>query len=274
MAVSLCAGTGVAGVGLLAECVNPLTAGLGLANIGLYALVYTPMKRTSIANTWVGAVVGAIPPLMVRQPHARSEREREREAHAARTHTCMRTHTSVLALNGRMARQGWTAATNGLDSAAMLLGFILYAWQFPHFNALAWNLRGYVPVPPCAHAERERGTRTYTHRGRERERDETHREREIAMMMMMMMMMMRRTQTRTRPWHTTQRHGLPCCGPCLHHPIIGRFVLVHDSEQSMLAGWAGGACRDYAKAGYRMAAVASPALNARVALRYAVVRVS
>ena len=33
---------------------------------------------------------------------------------------------------------------NGLDSSAALLGYILFAWQFPHFNALAWNLRAYV----------------------------------------------------------------------------------------------------------------------------------
>lgn len=43
---------------------NPATAALGAANIGLYAGVYTPLKAISISNTWVGAVVGAIPPLM------------------------------------------------------------------------------------------------------------------------------------------------------------------------------------------------------------------
>lgn len=43
---------------------NNLTAGLGAANIALYAAVYTPLKVISISNTWVGAVVGAIPPLM------------------------------------------------------------------------------------------------------------------------------------------------------------------------------------------------------------------
>lgn len=43
---------------------NCTTAVLGAANIGLYAGVYTPLKVVSIANTWAGAVVGAIPPLM------------------------------------------------------------------------------------------------------------------------------------------------------------------------------------------------------------------
>jgi protoheme IX farnesyltransferase len=43
---------------------NALAASLGLANIVLYAAVYTPLKTVTIANTWVGAVVGAVPPLM------------------------------------------------------------------------------------------------------------------------------------------------------------------------------------------------------------------
>lgn len=92
--------TGTAGVAMLATMVNPLTAALGAANILLYTAVYTPMKRASIANTWAGAVVGGIPPMM-----------------------------------------GWAAVTNSLDPGAWVLGAILYAWQFPHFNSLAWNLR-------------------------------------------------------------------------------------------------------------------------------------
>ena len=48
-------------VALLTWGVNPLTGALGLFNIFLYTCCYTPLKRVSIANTWVGAVVGAIP---------------------------------------------------------------------------------------------------------------------------------------------------------------------------------------------------------------------
>eukprot|EP00127_Corallochytrium_limacisporum_P004088 Clim_evm33s157 gene=Clim_evmTU33s157 len=92
--------TGVTGVATLAELVNPTVALLGAGNIALYAFAYTSMKRTSIANTWVGALVGGIPPMM-----------------------------------------GWAAATGSLDPAAWVLGGLLYAWQFPHFNALSWNLR-------------------------------------------------------------------------------------------------------------------------------------
>ncbi|KAM4623982.1 protoheme IX farnesyltransferase, mitochondrial [Polymixia lowei] len=99
-AVSFALACGVPGVALLTLAVNPLTGFLGALNIFLYTCCYTPLKRLSITNTWVGAIVGAIPPVM-----------------------------------------GWTAATGTLDPGALLLGGFLYSWQFPHFNALSWNLR-------------------------------------------------------------------------------------------------------------------------------------
>ena len=43
---------------------NATAAALGAANIVLYAFVYTPLKQITVANTWVGAVVGAVPPLL------------------------------------------------------------------------------------------------------------------------------------------------------------------------------------------------------------------
>lgn len=55
--------TGVLGTAIL-SMVNSYCAVLGFSNIILYAGVYTTMKRTSIYNTWVGAIVGAIPPLI------------------------------------------------------------------------------------------------------------------------------------------------------------------------------------------------------------------
>ncbi|OWF46098.1 protoheme IX farnesyltransferase, mitochondrial-like isoform X2 [Mizuhopecten yessoensis] len=99
-AVSFAGVSGGLGLVILTLGTNPLTAALGAFNLGLYTMVYTPMKRTSTANTWVGSVVGAIPPMM-----------------------------------------GWAACTGGLEPGAWLLGAILFAWQFPHFNALSWNLR-------------------------------------------------------------------------------------------------------------------------------------
>ena len=55
---------GILGVTMLYVMVNPLTAFLGASTLFLYTAVYTPMKRLSVLNTWVGSVVGAIPPLM------------------------------------------------------------------------------------------------------------------------------------------------------------------------------------------------------------------
>lgn len=36
---------------------------------------------------------------------------------------------------------GWAAATGSLDAGAWILGAILFAWQIPHFMALAWLYR-------------------------------------------------------------------------------------------------------------------------------------
>lgn len=43
---------------------QPLSAWLGLAALGSYVLVYTPMKRVSSLCTVVGAIPGALPPMM------------------------------------------------------------------------------------------------------------------------------------------------------------------------------------------------------------------
>lgn len=52
------------GIFLLATQVNGLTAGLAALNIFLYVLIYTPLKAHSALCTIVGAVCGAIPPMM------------------------------------------------------------------------------------------------------------------------------------------------------------------------------------------------------------------
>jgi len=48
----------------LAAQVGNLTAYLAAATVAIYVFVYTPMKRFSSANTLVGAVTGAIPPVI------------------------------------------------------------------------------------------------------------------------------------------------------------------------------------------------------------------
>jgi protoheme IX farnesyltransferase len=55
---------GICGIAWLAVLVNPLTSALGVFTLASYVLVYTPLKRTTTLNTVIGAVPGAIPPVM------------------------------------------------------------------------------------------------------------------------------------------------------------------------------------------------------------------
>ncbi len=57
------------GVGYLAIVCNLLSAALTAITIGIYILAYTPMKRANTANTAVGAIPGAIPPMIGRISH-------------------------------------------------------------------------------------------------------------------------------------------------------------------------------------------------------------
>ncbi|KAI4334661.1 hypothetical protein L6164_013379 [Bauhinia variegata] len=63
-AVSWACSVGLTGTAILATQANMLAAGLAASNLILYAFVYTPLKQIHPVNTWVGAVVGAIPPLL------------------------------------------------------------------------------------------------------------------------------------------------------------------------------------------------------------------
>ena len=106
---------GVVGVGGLWFGVNPTVAFLGGLNIFLYAGVYTPMKRISVVNTWIGAVVGGIPPLM---------------------------GWAAAAGQSATGSGGWEELLLGEENVGgWLLAALLFAWQFPHFNALSWTIR-------------------------------------------------------------------------------------------------------------------------------------
>jgi protoheme IX farnesyltransferase len=54
----------VIGTVYLGLAVNWLTAALGAFTLATYIFIYTPLKRISTLNTLIGAIPGAIPPLM------------------------------------------------------------------------------------------------------------------------------------------------------------------------------------------------------------------
>jgi protoheme IX farnesyltransferase len=55
---------GAAGLAELAWFVNGLTALLAAVTLVVYVIVYTPLKRMTVLNTLVGAIPGALPPLI------------------------------------------------------------------------------------------------------------------------------------------------------------------------------------------------------------------
>lgn len=54
----------VAGISLLVVFTNLLTTGLAIASTILYSFVYTPLKRVGSIAVFVGAIPGALPPLL------------------------------------------------------------------------------------------------------------------------------------------------------------------------------------------------------------------
>lgn len=116
-AVLFAVGCGLAGTLALYFGVNPTVSFLGAANIALYAGAYTPLKRISAVNTWVGAIVGGIPPLM------------GWAAAAGESATGDGTWRELLFASDGSSLGGW------------LFAGLLFAWQFPHFMPLSWGIR-------------------------------------------------------------------------------------------------------------------------------------
>ena len=90
----------VVGVAGLALAFNLLAALLAVSTMASYTLVYTPLKRHSTFNTLVGAIPGAMPPML-----------------------------------------GYAAIAGEVGPWAWALFGIQFAWQFPHFFAIAWLYR-------------------------------------------------------------------------------------------------------------------------------------
>jgi len=89
------------GLAVLAWATNLATVGVALATLLSYALVYTPLKQVTSLSTVIGAVPGALPPLI-----------------------------------GWAA-----AADSVSGVAPWSLFLIMFLWQLPHFLAIAWIYR-------------------------------------------------------------------------------------------------------------------------------------
>jgi heme o synthase len=110
--VALYFGLALAGVSLpMLFAVNTVTALLGLLALVVYVAVYTPMKRHSTLALLVGAVPGAMPPLMG-----------------------WTSVTGSIALVGSRAPE--TPLSVQLGGA--LLFALLFIWQVPHFIAISF----------------------------------------------------------------------------------------------------------------------------------------
>ena len=103
--IALLAGGAMAAIGLiyLAQTVNLITSVIGAVTLVSYIAVYTPLKRVTSLNTLVGAIPGALPPLMG--------------------------WTAATGQDGTIGPAGWALVA------------ILFFWQLPHFLAIAWIYR-------------------------------------------------------------------------------------------------------------------------------------
>ena len=63
-AAIFCVITGTVGIYLLGHYLNTYAAILGIGSLISYAFIYTPLKRVSSIAVYIGAVPGAIPPLL------------------------------------------------------------------------------------------------------------------------------------------------------------------------------------------------------------------
>lgn len=102
----------VAGLAVLwAACGLPSML-VSLVTMATYLLIYTPLKPITVLNTWIGAVPGALPPLI---------------GWAAAG--SVGTTTAEGAWGSLWQPGGWS------------LFALMYVWQIPHFLAIAWMHR-------------------------------------------------------------------------------------------------------------------------------------
>lgn len=99
--LTIAGGLAAAGLLVLWLAASPAAAAIALATLLTYVVIYTPLKRRSSLATVVGAVPGALPPLI-----------------------------------GWVAAGGTLASP-----APWSLFLLMFLWQLPHFLAIAWLYR-------------------------------------------------------------------------------------------------------------------------------------
>lgn len=116
----------VLGVLLLSILCGPAPALVSLATIILYILVYTPLKTMTTLNTIVGAVPGALPPLI---------------GWTAGAVGGLWTPMFGGGGGGGIATSTEASLASLADPAGWSLVVLMTVWQIPHFLALAWMYR-------------------------------------------------------------------------------------------------------------------------------------
>jgi len=113
---------------LAATCGAPTAAALGVINWLMYVAMYTPLKRVSATNTWWGALVGGVPPLM---------------GGVAATAGILYVPASCASLVPAVLTPyvSTSAAALAAIGPAYLLAALMLAWQIPHFMALSFHCR-------------------------------------------------------------------------------------------------------------------------------------
>ncbi len=100
--IAVAFGISLSAIGLLIlwNWTNEWATILTLSTLIIYLAIYTPLKKKSPLAIEIGAIAGALPPLI-----------------------------------------GWVVAAGSPTNYGFILFGILFAWQLPHFMAIAWNHR-------------------------------------------------------------------------------------------------------------------------------------
>ena len=128
----------LAGQGLLCLLGTPLTSGLAAFTILSYALLYTPLKTVTPWALYVGAIPGAMPPLI---------------GYAAVMGSI---GLDVAGSAGGSGAAGSGAAGSGGAAGAWAVFLIMFVWQIPHFLAIGYLYRAdYAAAGMAMHAVRD-----------------------------------------------------------------------------------------------------------------------